>query len=196
MTRLFLSLAVTIMFTQAANASILVDDFSLPDPGAHQSDGTTVSLNSPPNYFGFRQMDGTVNSNLEITTGSLSTVLAGGESAWMEWTVPSNTRSFSDLEYEDFIGTLLNDVSYNVTLNGSSVSGGSQALTSGILKTAQTQVSTGDRLRVTFTAGAGGFGIFTSTAVRANPEPASALLLGSLLFGGLCRFRRRRHVVC
>ena len=200
MKRLLLSLAVLALAAPAANASFLIDGFDEPTGGASQSsNGSTEALNSPPNYFANRQMDGTSPSNLIVNVSGISGFIGGGQTAWIEWTTPIETRAFADLEFTDFV-LGFSDISYDVTLNGTSINrtGAAQALTAdGLLRTTGNVVNPGDTLRVTFTGGAvGSLGSFDAGGIQANPEPASALLLGGLMFGGICRFRRRRHTMC
>lgn len=198
MKRFLLSLAVLAFAAPSASASFLVDDFEEPATGAHNSDGSTVALPTPPNFFAERTMDGSATSNLSVNSGGLAAAIQANESAWIEWTVPSEDAPFADLEFVNFNGTALINSTYDITLNGVSISGGPQTFDSGYFSTngAMPSLTAGDELRLTFSVGAGGLAVFQADAIQANPEPASALLLGGLMFGGLCRFRRRRHAVC
>jgi hypothetical protein len=192
---LSISVAVVLVNACSAHATFLVDDFEVPVSGAHESDGSTELLGSP-NFFGARQMDGDEISNLVINSGGLSGVLAANETAWIEWTLPAGSEEFTDLEFQNFAGTVLTDITYDVTLNGGSISGGAQTFDSAFLRTSTGFINPGDVLRVTFEAGAAGFAVFRADGIQANPEPMSAGLLGLALFGGVCRHRRRRKQVC
>ncbi len=192
MKRLLLSLTVLALAAPSAHASFLIDDFDAPTTGFHNSDGTSEALSSPPNYFANRQMDGTDASNLVVNVSGISATFLTPQSAWIEWTTPIETRGFADLEFTDFAPGF-SDVTYDVTLNGTSIGSGTLSPT-GLMKTSGAVVNPGDALRITFTSGS--LGSFDAGGIQANPEPASALLLGSLMFGGICRFRRRRHTMC
>ena len=196
MKRFLLSMAVLAFAAQSASASFLIDDFEEPATGGHNSDGSIVALTTPPNFFAQRQMDGAASSNLSVSSGGLAAAIQAGESAWIEWTVPMEDTDFADLEFQNFNGTALLSTTYDITLNGTSISGGPQAFTGDFLPTVGSSLTAGDALRITFSVGTGGLAVFQADGIQANPEPASALLLGGLMFGGVCRFRRRRHAAC
>ncbi len=202
MSRLMLTVAALVLAScSQSQARFLVDDFEIPGPGSHISDGTTLTLASP-NFFSSRTLDqlpaaGTVLTiNGGPTNGNITSVFTPGDQAFIEWAGPVTTRGFASLEFTDFapIG-VANTITYDVTLNGASINstGAPQVLASnGILSTTAQTLVAGDLLRVTFNGIAPVSG-FTATAIFANPEPMSAGLLGLAMFGGVCRHRRRRR---
>jgi MYXO-CTERM domain-containing protein len=193
-----LCIASALVFLNAtsASATFLIDDFEIPAAGSQDASGSTQALTAP-NFFENRLLDGDAPVNLVISSGSIDGVFLANQTAFIEWSVPTTTPApFASLEFENFVGTVLTDITYDVTLNGTSINGGPQAFTSGVLSTnAATIASAGDLLRVTFTTGATGFAVFAANGIQANPEPVSAGLLGLAMFGGICRHRRRRRSV-
>lgn len=203
MKQLLLSLAVVALAAPAADASFLLDDFETPTVGAQIADGSTVALDTPPNFFGNRTVDGDVVSTMSINNGTMDGTLLAGESAFIEWTNPVFQPTgptapwggaFAGLILDNYIETLVSDTTYNVTLNGASISGGEQVLSGsgGFLRADAGVFAPGDVLRVTFNVAPGGVALFSAGSIVANPEPMSAGLFGLALFGGVCRHRRRR----
>lgn len=199
-----LSTLVIFGFTATSvQAGFLLDDFDVPAPGGSQNSGTggapTGESLSAPNFFtdgntttDERFLLGSVNTNLVVANGDLSGVLSAGETAYIEWTNPSTVpRQFQTLEFLDYVPTLVNNATYDVTLNGTSIGSGTLGTSPFLTTSLQTFNATTDELRVTFTAT--GLTIFRASGIQANPEPASAGLLGLLLLGGGVRHRRRRR---
>lgn len=192
---------VVTLFGSIAHASFIVDTFERPTSGTHQSDGTSVNINPPPagtaqNFFDTRMMNGDAATVLTVSNGGISGAFLPDQTAFIEWTNPTGTDTFSSLFLQDFVGPTVPGATYNVTRNGTSISGGDQAFDSDRLRVdPNSQITSGDVLRVTFSVDTVPL-IFTAEGIQANPEPASATLLGLALFCGACRYRRRRRTIC
>lgn len=213
MLRTICALSVLAFVAQSADAGFLLDDFEAPLGAPGQQSGTsgtpTGQSLSAPNFFtdgnsatderfllGATVSGGMTLSSLEVVNGDLEVFLANaGDVAYIEWTNPSAVpTTFAGLELIDYSPTLVN-ADYDVTLNGTSIGSGAFSNTPGnfVLGTSQqTFLAAGDLLRITITAN--GLTIFDAEEIRANPEPASAGLLGLLLLGGGVRYRRKRSL--
>lgn len=207
---LSLTLAVGLLGAGAADASFIVDQLNVPAAGSHFSDGSSVVLPNPANYFTSRTMDDNTPGaphQLTVSSGALSATLVGGDASFIEWTgagmLPIGTAvasaSFADLELVNFVEAgIPGSIFYDVLLNGVSITEGGvprALLSNGLLKTDGASIaSAADTLRINFT-GVGAIGIFTADAIQANPEPMSIGLLGLAMFGGIGRHRKRRRTV-
>lgn len=184
------------MGATTARADFLIDNFDTPTQGAHNSDGTTLDIDSPPNFFSKRTNNGSATSNLSVTNSNLAAAIQGGESAYLEWSNSASTKTAAGrLILQNFNGTAVNGVSYNVTVNGNSISGGAQQMTNGHFFVSATNIGPTDVLRITFSVATDGLAVFQGSGMIATPEPAAVSLLGLAMFGGACRYRRRR-VTC
>lgn len=166
---------------------VVLDDFEATGSGsAHNSDGSTVALCAPPNFFSDREMDGSANSNLIVNGGGISGVFLAGETAYIEWTNAIGTATFDDLLFENFVGKVLDNATYAISLNGSQI--GMGTFDSGMLDTDPSTINPGDTLRITLTSGTGGFVVFNADGITvvppvdppANDNFASTFSLGNL----------------
>lgn len=191
MTRLLATFVVAIALSSSCFADfVTVDDFAEPISGAHNSDGSAVFLNSPPNFFALRTLDGTAKSNISVTSGGMSASLVRNETAFIEWSLPSDYLAFDNLEFDTFDEVGLIGVTYTVDLGGTQI--GSGNFTSALLETDAATILPGDTLRLTFETGAAGFALFSANgiAVAAVPEPSSFMII-SLIGVGIATVRRR-----